>query len=81
MIWDVDFSQEASNYAIDSHPYNENVLTAIEQLALNPDGLPHEGTYQLLEDWCIWEIATHTVVYQKDMILFHIYIWLIKPLE
>jgi len=45
MIWNVEFSQEASNYAIDSHPHNENVLIAIEQLAFNPDGLPSEGTY------------------------------------
>lgn len=81
MIWDIEFSQEASNYAIDSHPYNENVLIAIELLASNPSGLPNEGTYQLLEDWCIWEIADHTVVYQKDEVIFHIYIWVIKPTE
>ena len=81
MIWDIEFSQEASNYAIDSHPYNENILIAIEFLAFNPSGLPNEGTYQLLEDWCIWEIADHTVVYQKDDVVFHIYIWVIKPTE
>ena len=81
MIWDVEFSQEASNYAIDSHPYNENVLSAIEQLTINPNGLPNEGTYQLLEDWCIWEIAGHTVVYQIDTVIFHIYVWVIKPGE
>lgn len=81
MIWNVEFSQEASNYAIDSHPHNENVLIAIEQLAFNPDGLPSEGTYQLWEDWCIWAISDHTVVYQKVEVIFHIYIWVIKPTE
>jgi hypothetical protein len=78
MIWDVEFSQEACNYVIDSHPYNENVLVAIERLALNPDGLPSEGSYQIWEDWCIWEIAGHTVVYQKDAVISHLYIWVIK---
>lgn len=79
MIWDVEFSQEANNYAIDSHPYNENVLIAIEKLAFTQDGLPTEGVYQILENWCIWEIADQTVVYEKTPVLFHIYIWLIKP--
>ena len=81
MIWDVEFSQEASNYAIDSHPYNEDVLIAIENLAFSQDGLPNEGIYQILEQWCIWEIAEHTVVYEKTPVLFHIYIWLIKLTE
>ena len=81
MIWDIEFSQEASNYAIDSHPYNENVLTAVEQLAFNQDGLSTQGIYQLLGDWCIWEIANHTIVYQKHVAIFHIYIWIIKPTE
>ena len=81
MIWDVEFSQEANNYAIDSHPYNENVLIVIEKLAFTQNGLPTEGAYQILENWCIWEIADHTVVYEKTPALFHIYIWLIKPTQ
>ena len=81
MIWAAEFSQAANNYAIDAHPYNENVLNAIELLALTPDGLPSEGVYQTLENWYIWEIADHTVVYEKTPVLFHIYIWLIKPTE
>lgn len=81
MTWDVEFSQEANNYAIDSQPYNENVLIAIEKLAFSEDGLPLEGAYQVLEHWCIWEIAEHTVVYERTPGLFHIYIWLIKPNE
>lgn len=79
MIWDVELSQEASNYAIDSHPYNEVVLMAIEQLAFAEDGFPTEGTYQRLEIWCVWEIADHSVVYERTPKSFHIYIWLIKP--
>lgn len=81
MIWDVELSQEASNYAIDSHPYNEHVLIAIEKLAFSQDGLPTEGTYQVVEHWCVWEIAEHTVVYEITPALFHLYIWLIRPDE
>lgn len=80
MIWDVELSQEANNYVVDSHPYNENVLTAIELLALTQDGLPTEGAYQILGSWYIWEVANHTVIYEKNGALMHIYIWLIKPM-
>lgn len=80
MIWDVEFSQTVSNYAIDSHPYNENLLIAIEELAFSPDGLPNQSVYQILGNWCIWEIAGHTVAYEKTPALFHIYIWMIKPM-
>lgn len=79
MLWDVELSQEVNNYVIDSHPYNEDVLIAIEKLAFSQNGLPAEDVYQVLEDWCIWEIADHTVVYERTPALFHIYIWLIKP--
>jgi len=81
MIWEIEFSQEAGNYAIDSHPYNEQLLMAIEELAFKPDGLPSEGSYQMLQDWCIWEIADHTVVYQIDPVIFQLYIWVVKPTE
>lgn len=79
MIWDVEFSQEASNYAIDSYPYNEEVLAAIEKLAFQGEGLPSERSYEVLDNWCIWEIAEHTVVYERTPTRFNLYIWLIKP--
>ena len=79
-MWTIEFSQEANNYAIDSHPYNEAVLIAIEGLAASKDGLPTEGVYQLLESWCIWEIADHTVVYEKEDTNFYLYIWVVKPM-
>lgn len=80
-MWEIEFSQEASNYALDSLPYNEDVLIAIEKLAFESNGLPTEGVCQTLESWCIWEIAGHTVVYEKEEINHYIYIWLIKPKE
>lgn len=76
-MWEIEFSQEANNYALDSHPYNEDVLVAIENLAASEDGLPTEGVYQLLQQWCVWEIANHTVVYEREPNL--LYIWVIKP--
>lgn len=76
-MWEIEFSQEANNYALDSHSYNEDILIAIENLAASSDGLPTEGTYQLLEQWCIWEIANHTVVYELDPHV--LYVWVIKP--
>lgn len=76
-MWEIEFSREANNYALDSHPYNEYVLIAIENLATSKDGLPSEGYYQLLEQWCIWEVAEHTVVYEREPQT--LYIWIIKP--
>jgi len=76
-VWEIEFSQEANNYALDSHPYNETVLIAVEQLAHTVDGLPTEGLYQLLENWCVWEVSHHTVVYERDR--DGLYIWIIKP--
>ena len=78
-MWEIEVSREASNYAIDSLPYNEGVLIAIENLASRQDGLPTEGVYQTSENWCIWEIAEHTVVYERDDTTLSIDIWLIKP--
>ena len=78
-MWEIEFSREASNYAIDSLPYNEDVLIAIERLTFSEDGLPTEGVYQMLESWCIWEIADHTVVYEREQNMLYIYVWLVKP--
>lgn len=75
-VWEIEFSQEANNYALDSHPYNEDVLVAIEKLADSEDGLPIEGAYQWLEQWCVCEIANHTVVYEREP--NSLYIWVIR---
>ena len=78
-MWTIEFSQEANNYAIDSLPYNEDVLIAIERLAFQASGLPAEGTYYPIDELLIWEVAGHTVIYERgDDAL---YIWTIKPAE
>lgn len=79
-MWEIEFSQEASNYALDSLPYNEDVLIAVERLIFAKNGLPTEGVYQTIEQWCIWEIADHMVVYDRDERMLQIYVWVIKPL-
>jgi hypothetical protein len=78
-MWAIEFSQEASNYALDTLPYNEDVLIAIEKLAFSQDGLPAEGLYQAVGMWCVWEVSGHTVVYDKSDSDQTIYIWLITP--
>lgn len=80
-MWTIELSQEASNYALDSLPYNEDVLIAIEKLAFSQDGLPAEGLDQAVGMWCIWEVSGHTVVYDKSDSDQIIYIWLIKPAQ
>jgi hypothetical protein len=80
-MWAIEFSQEASNYALDSLPYNEAVLIAIEKLAFSQDGLPAEGLFQAVDMWCVWEVSGHTVVYDKSDSDQTIYIWLIKPTQ
>jgi hypothetical protein len=65
-MWEIGFSQEASNYAIDSHPYNEDVLMAIEALAFTSDGFPPEGISEELETGLfLWKIAQHSVIYRR----------------
>ena len=39
-MWELTYNREANNYALDSYPYNEDVLVAIESLTLTKDGLP-----------------------------------------
>ena len=78
-MWEIEFSQRAGNYAVDSHPYNEDVLTAIMNLTQSSHGLPNMGNVQQLEEWCVWEIARHTVVYEIDEFGHMLYIWIIKP--
>ena len=79
-MWGIEFSQEAGNYAVDSHPYNEDVLIAIVALNVSAKGLSDIDSFQQLENWCIWEIAGHSVVYEIDQDGHNLYIWIIKPL-
>jgi hypothetical protein len=79
--WTIEFGQEAANYAVDSHPYNEDVLIAIEQLAASKEGWPVTGHFQIMENWCIWEIAEHIVVYEVERFSMSIIITVIKPAE
>jgi hypothetical protein len=64
-MWEIGFSQEASNYAIDSHPYNEDVLMAIELLAFTADGLPDDGYIELEPEIFLWHVAGHSVLYRR----------------
>ncbi len=80
-MWEIQFSQEAANYAIDSHPYNEQVLIAVETLALLPSGLPISDC-ELFEEpsTYLWSIADHEVIYEQFIDDHLLYIWMIRPL-
>jgi len=65
MKWELGFSHEASNYAIDSHPYNEKVLMAIEELAFSAEGIPDEHYTELEPNIYLWEVAEYLVLYQR----------------
>jgi hypothetical protein len=64
-MWQLEFDREPGNYIIDSHPYNEAVLIALEDLALNAEGIPAEGCTQIEPGVYLWEVADHQVVYQR----------------
>jgi hypothetical protein len=64
-MWQLEFDRKPGNYAIDSHPYNEAVLIALEDLALNAEGIHAEGCTQIEPGAYLWEVADHQVVYQR----------------
>ena len=80
-MWTVEYTQEAGNYAIDSHPYNEAVLIAIEALALTQTGLPTEGYTEMEEGRYLWEVANHQVICRRIPERKTIRILVLKPIE
>ena len=77
-MWTIEYRQEASNYAIDSHPYNEAVLMAIETLA-QVAGLP-QGCQPLEPGLYWWQIHDHDVLFRRYPREQRLVILLIKPL-
>jgi hypothetical protein len=80
MLWRLNYSQEANNYALDSYPYNEGVLDAIQRLTQLPSPYPSGVTRTNLADILIWHIAEHAVYYQVDEDALSITILAIHPL-
>lgn len=64
-MWVLEYSREANNYALDSHPYNEEVLMAIESLPDMEDGLPEDNWIEWEPENFLWEVAEHWVLYQR----------------
>ncbi len=67
-MWILNYAREANNYALDSHPYNEDVLIAIEVLAQTESGLPTENLWEWKPDHYIWEVAGHSVAFQRILV-------------
>lgn len=64
-MWKLEYNQEASNYALDSYPYNEDVLIAIEALALTEEGLPPDLWTELEAEYYLWQVAHHIVMFRR----------------
>ena len=64
-MWELEYSPEANNYALDSYPYNEAVLAAIETLAQTDEGIPSVDWDEWQPDYFLWVVADHLVSYQK----------------
>jgi hypothetical protein len=79
MRWEIGFSIEASNYAIDSHPYNEAVLQAIEFLAFSEHGLPEEAVSELEPELYLWQVEQHEVFFQRFPTERRLWIAVLKP--
>lgn len=80
-MWQIEFTKEAANYAIDSHPYNEQVLEAIEFLAFTEDGLPTDGNlWQDEEGFIWWEVSRHLVFFRRFEAERRLRVEAIKPL-
>jgi len=64
-MWELEYSPEANNYALDSYPYNEAVLAAIETLAQTDEGIPSTDWDEWQPDYFLWVVADHLISYQK----------------
>ena len=79
MQWQINYSRTANNYALDSYPYNEEVLVAIESLGAMPHPFP-PGISVFPGPIYVWEVANHQVYYEVTEETLTINIIAIKPL-
>ena len=63
MLWRLKYSRETSNYVLDSLPYNEVVVNAIQRLAIMPSPYPPGIIQADVLDILIWRVAEHEVYY------------------
>ena len=80
-MWLLEYSPEANQYALDSYPYDEDVLSAIELLALRLDALPSSDYRELEPEYYLWSVAQHTVLFRRIVLLSKIRILAIRPDE
>jgi len=81
-MWKLEYTQEANHYALDSYPYNEDVLVAIELLAQTESGLPESAYREWKPGHFIWSVAEHYVAFHRIIDAQPtIIILLIKPMR
>lgn len=78
-MWTLLYNREANNYALDSYPYVEDVLIAIELLALTDLGLLDENYLELELGYYLWKMHQHIVLFQRIVDNMEIRILIIKP--
>ncbi len=79
MLWEIEFTKEANNDALDSYPYNEEVLIAIESLALTESRIPSNDCLEIESNFFRWTVANHHVFIQR--MTKKLRIATIKPIE
>jgi hypothetical protein len=80
MLWRLNYSREANNYILDSYPYNEAVVMAIQTLALMPSPYPPGVTQAKIPGIMVWRVADHDVYYRVDEDVLTLIIMAIHPL-
>lgn len=78
-MWSIEYSREVRNYIYDSYPYTEAIWQAIKTLRQTKDELPAEGCRQLGLETYLWEVADHTVIYQRVVAQRKLVITVLKP--
>ena len=80
MLWRLEYSREANNYVLDSYPYNEAVVMAIQSLMLMPSPYPPGVTPSKIPGVMVWRVTDHDVYYRVNEDALILIILVIHPL-
>jgi hypothetical protein len=80
-MWKIEYSKEVRNYLYDSYPYTETVWQTIKALRHQVDGLPPAGSdyYEIETERFVWDVAAHTVVYERRSDERSLFFAVVKP--
>ncbi|MFN8493856.1 MAG: hypothetical protein U0350_40030 [Caldilineaceae bacterium] len=78
-MWRIEYSQEVRNYIYDSYPYTETIWQTIKSLRHTLDGYPNTHYIELASNLIQWEIADHTVIYERHPEQQRLLVRVLKP--